>query len=239
MSVGFKRKELTPRYDVSAIHDDEWHTYSAKKSAEYLASHLSGVETPSLWLLNAGSGVYELNLSEWKEVAMDIFTSPIRKRPFAVCASVENLPFQFSSCGAIVCIGEVLAYCDPAAAVAEFARVLMPSGILVCDFGSSRSFRYWFKEGHGSAASLVTDYYNGSPERIWVYDPGYIVPLLISSGFDMKAKLGSHTWSALARRLGASMGTAMFVQRKLEWLRLPTAWADITTIVAERAGIAK
>lgn len=239
MPAGFTRKELTTRYDVSSIHDDEWHTYSANKSAECLAAHLTRVKRPSIWLLNAGSGVYELHLSEWKEVSIDLFISPIQKRPFAVCASVENLPFLSSSCGGIVCIGEVLAYCDPAAAIREFARVLMPSGIVICDFGNSRSFRYWFRKAYGSAANLVTDYYNGSPERIWVYDPGYMVPLLTTSGFAVKAKLGSHTWSALARRLGASMSTAMLVQHHLEWLRLPAVWADIMTIVAERTGIGR
>jgi SAM-dependent methyltransferase len=231
----FPRKHLQKRYDVSAITDDEWHTYSARKSSEYLVKYLSHAESGSQWLLNAGSGIYELKLDGWREIAVDLFTSPIRRHPFAVCGSVENLPLQANSCGAIVCIGEVLAYCDPALALAEFGRALKPSGILICDFGSSRSLRYWFRKDYGRAANLVTDYYNGSPETIWVYDPGYIIPLLTSVGFVIRAIFGSHTWSALARRLGASISTAMRLQHQLEWFQLPTAWADITTIVAERA----
>jgi ubiquinone/menaquinone biosynthesis C-methylase UbiE len=54
-------------------------------------------------------------------------------REYSVCTSVERLPFRENSMGAIVCVGEVLAYCDPAAAIGEFARVLVRSGLLICD----------------------------------------------------------------------------------------------------------
>src|SRR5208337_3242994 len=147
--------------------------------------------------------------------------APIRDRKYALCASVEALPFRSSTFGAIVCVGEVLAYCDPAAAITEFARVLAPSGTLICDFGSSRSIRYWFRTSYGRAADLVTDHYNGTPERTWVYDPAYVSSLLVKAGFHVKVSLGTHTWSAFARRLGASMPTAMLVQQYLEWLRFP------------------
>jgi SAM-dependent methyltransferase len=235
MSPGFRRDELKERYDVSSIREDEWHEYSTQKTREFLQSYLVRSKPTSEWLLNAGSGIYEIRLGDWKEVSVDLFAAPIRRRDHAVCASVERLPFKSSSFGGVVCTGEVLAYCDPVPTLAEFARVLRPLGILVCDFGSSRSFRYWLSASHGRAADLVTDHYNGRPERIWIYEPDYIESLLISLGFCVKARLGVHTWSALARRLGISMTKAMFLQRHLNWLQLPSAWADTTTIVASRS----
>ena len=231
---GFKRDELRARYDVAAIHEDDWHSHSGERSSRFVADHLSQLRVPSYWLLNAGAGVYEIRLDAWEEVSVDLFTAPIQDRHYAICASVERLPFQASSFGAVVCVGEVLAYCDPAATISEFARVLAPSGLLICDFGSSRSFRHWFRASYGRAADLVSDYYNGTPEQTWVYDPAYMRSLLVSTGFNIKAKLGTHTWSALARRIGASVRTGLLVQRYLDWLRLPSSCADVTTIVAVR-----
>jgi SAM-dependent methyltransferase len=237
VSARFTRKYLSTRYNVSVVREDDWHTYSAEKCAEYLIAHLEEVNTASHWLLNAGAGVYELKLGDWKEVFLDLFTAPIQNRcPNAICGSVADLPIKARTCGAVVCVGEVLAYCDPAAAIAEFARVLVPTGILVCDFGNSRSSRHWLTQAYGRFADVVTDYYNGSPEQIWVYDPDYITQLLVSQGFRIKAKMGIHIWSALARRCGLSMKLATYLQRRLERIPLSERWADIMTIVAERPG---
>jgi SAM-dependent methyltransferase len=231
---GFKRDELGHRYDVGQISEDDWHSYSGQAGLACISKHLSSLKPPSDWLLNGGSGVYALGLSDWKEVALDLFATPIRRRPYPVCASVDQLPFASGVFGGVVCIGEVLGYCDPAKAIAEFARVLSPKGMLICDFRSSRGFRNWFSSTYGRAADLVIDEYNRSPERTWVYDPSYIHSLLRSSGFHVNDSIGIHTWSALARRLGISVPTALSLQRKLGWIKVPSAWADLTTVVAGR-----
>ncbi len=234
MRHGFKREELEPRYDVPVIAEDDWHNYSGLKTSQILARELLKVAPSSLWLLNAGAGVYELGGRDWNEVALDLFVKPIRHRSYAVCGNIEKLPFPGQVFDCIVCVGEVLAYCDPAAAIFEFGRVLLPGGMLICDFGSSRSFRRWFTASFGRAADLIVDDYNEAPERTWVYDPKYVNTLLASSGFEVRSMIGVHTWSALARRLGTSSTTALTLQRSLEWIRLPRIWADLTTIVALR-----
>jgi len=234
VGIGFKREELLRRYNVASIREDAWHTYSGRKTLAFVTKQLPNRASPSAWLMNAGAGVYGLHLFDWKEVPVDLFTAPILKRERAVCASIERLPFKAQTFGAIVCVGEVLAYCDPALAICEFARVLAPSGILICDFGSSRSFRYWLSQSHGRAADLVVDDYNGAPERIWIYDPAYMKALLVSSGFEITAKSGTHTWSALARRHGVPISAALTLQTHLEWLKLPSGWSDIMTISAVR-----
>jgi SAM-dependent methyltransferase len=234
MPPGFKREELSKRYDVTTINEDIWHEYSGERTAQIITHYLPELHAPSKLLLNAGAGIYELNLSGWEEVSLDLFPGPLRNRSRAVCASVEALPFREHLFGAIVCVGEVLAYCDPARAIAEFARVLAPSGVLICDFGNSRSFRYWLRSQYGRAADMVTDSYNEAPERIWIYDPQYLLSLLNSSGFSVLARLGTHTWSGLARRVGASIPLSVAIQRRLERLPLPKARADLMTIVAVR-----
>lgn len=238
MVPGFRRDELRSRYDVVSFREDSWHAFTGERTARILARFLLEVNPASNWLLNAGAGVYEIGTGAWREIAVDLFVTPIRQRKHSVCTSVERLPFKKSSVGAVVCVGEVLAYCDPAAAIREFASVLAPSGLLICDFASSRSPRYWFRRPYGRAADLITDEYNGVPERTWVYDPDYVGSLLRDAGFQIREISGTHAWSALARRAGAAPEPALRFQRLLRRLPLPARLADLTTIVASRSASA-
>ena len=239
MPPGFKPHELASRYNVESFREDAWHTYFGAKSAKIVADQLALCESHSRLLLNAGSGVYQIGSSDWSETAVDLFDAPIRGHQNAVCANIEDLPFGAGMFGAVVCVGEVLGYCDPAKAISEFARILTDSGILICDFGNSRSIRYLLKKHYGRSADLISDQYNGTPEPIWVYDPSYIKSLLISAQFSIRHVSGIHTWSALARRIGISTQKATNIQRRLDWLHLPAKWADVTVIVAVRGGYAK
>jgi len=234
MPPGFKPNELAPRYDVERFSEDQWHAYSGKRTAKLVSQHLSKHRDLPQSLLNAGSGVYELGIPGWTETAVDLFRNPINARNRAVQGNIESLPFPPRTFGAVVCVGEVLGYCDPQKAIPEFARVLTASGVLICDFGSTLSLRRLFTKEYGRAADLVTDEYNGTPERIWVYDRSYIESLLVSSGFKIVTSYGTHTWSALARRMGIPMSVALFIQEHLDWWKLPAAWADVRTVFAVR-----
>jgi hypothetical protein len=231
---GFKRHELSARYDVDTVNEDEWHAYTGERTKQIVVDQLSRRHLPSDWLLNAGAGVYRIAGRSWREIPVDLFASPIKGRPCSVCASVDHLPFRAKVFGAIICVGEVLAYCNPPDVISEFSRVAAPNALLVCDFASSRSARYWFRSGYGRAADLVTDHYNGAPEKTWVYAPSYIESLLVLSGFRITKTLGTHTLSAMARRLGARTSIALRLQQRGEWFRLPNRWGDVMTIVAER-----
>jgi hypothetical protein len=88
---------------------------------------------------------------------------------------------------------------------------------------------------YGREADIVTDEYNGSSERVWIYHPRFIRRLLRVSGFSVRREYGTHTWSSLATRLGISKTRSTSLQRSLEWLPLPKRWADVCTIVAEKA----
>lgn len=169
----------------------------------------------------------------WDEVDLDLFETPLSGRPNAVCGNVHSLPFQANCFGAIVCVGEVLGYCDPATVLREFRRVLVPGGLLIADFGNSRGVGRLFSGAYGRPADLISDDYNGSPEATWVYDHRYIKRLLGEIGFEIRAQLGTHTWSALARLFGASPQSALRLEGQLDWAPFPSSWADLTTIAAE------
>src|SRR5262245_3267412 len=136
---GFRSDELEPRYATTSITEDAWHTFGDKRKHDFICRHLNRGPNQSPWLLNAGCGVHRIVADDWNEVCLDLFPQPIRHHPHPVRATVERLPFASSSIGAVVCIGEVLGYCDPTRALAEFSRVLEPSGALICDYGNSRS----------------------------------------------------------------------------------------------------
>lgn len=235
MSPGFKREQLSARYDVASIDEDAWHSYSGDRTEEFISHTLSTWERPSKFLLNAGCGVYRLSEPNWREISLDLFPTPLRMRSHAICGSVEALPFKNNIFGGLVCVGEVLGYCDPVKAIQEFARVLMPKGILVCDFSNTQSFRYWLTKVYGRAADIVTHPYNGQPERTWAYHPEYIESLLESTGFKIYQRIGTHTWSALANRMGVSMRSAVRLQKRLVGIEGPHRYADLMTIAAVRS----
>ena len=220
---------------MPTITEDDWHSYTGEQTRKVIADQFATRNFALGWVLNAGAGIYALRAGKSQEVSVDLFVAPIRDHSFSVCATVERLPFRPQTFHAIVCVGEVLAYCDPAAAIREFARVAVPKGLLICDFGSSRSARHWLRRRYGRAADLVTDQYNGTPEKTWIYDPDYISALLVSSGFVIEETIGIHTFSAVARRIGVTASIALRLQRRCPWLSLPNRWADITTIVAARS----
>ncbi|WP_433995467.1 class I SAM-dependent methyltransferase [Bradyrhizobium macuxiense] len=202
------------------------------KTANLLASLLPSIGSSGARVLNAGAGVYAIPVASEDQFFVDLFAAPLKGRKNAVCATVEQLPFRGAAFECVVCVGEVLSYCDPAAALREFARILSPRGHLVLDFGSTRSIAHWRTELFGRAADIITDQYNGSSEKVWRYSPLYIRDLLRKNGLDVRQTHGIHTWSTLAKRLGASEARALKLQRWLEIVKLPSGWADILTIVA-------
>jgi SAM-dependent methyltransferase len=234
---GFERRHLRSRYDVASIREDDWHTYSGLRTQAIIRHRLANAEIVPNRLLNAGSGAYDITTNKGGEVKVDLFTRPLVGHRFSVCASVIGLPFAAATFGCAICVGEVLGYCDPARAISEFGRVLAPRGLLICDFGSSLSFRHKFTKTFGRAADMIVDRYNGAPENIWVYNPAYIRELISNSGFLIQSETGTHCWSSIVRRLGLSPEKAVAFEKRMNCFPSPERIADIVTIVAARSRV--
>jgi SAM-dependent methyltransferase len=233
---GFPRDELSPRYDVARIEEDEWHTYSDTITRTVLRECLRRlIFDDDDWVLNAGSGANGLKLARCHEISLDLFTAPIVARKYPVCGDVTRLPFGNGRFKAIVCVGEVLAYCDPSKAISEFARVIKPCGRLIFDFGSTRSWRHFGRASFGQAASLLHSEYNGVEERTWNYDPLYIHHLLGRFGFEVHSTYGAHVWSTLARRLGVGVRAALAIERRVAPRFSARSFSDTITVVADRS----
>jgi SAM-dependent methyltransferase len=229
---GFARNALKSRYDVTVIEEDQWHSYTGRCTYQIVTKNLTDLAVGPKRLLNAGCGCHPLTIQGWSEIATDLFSSPLGAHGLSVCATIQQLPFLDRSFGAVVCVGEVLAYCDPAKAIEEFARILVPKGILICDFGNSRSNKYRFTRTFGRAAEIVTDRYNGSPEKIWIYDPRYVKSILTEQKFEICREAGIHVWSPIARRLGLPPAFSLVAERYLAWANAISEGADIMTLVA-------
>lgn len=223
---------------MTEITEDAWHSLAGRKAAEFVAQHIDAAPLTKGRLLNAGCGQYEIRIEGWEPVCLDLFETPLRGRDCAVCGNIEAIPFAPDTFQAVVCVGEVLGYCDPARAISEFARVLSHDGVLIIDFTSSASVRRWGTVSFGRAAELITDQYNGTPERTWIYAPDYIKGIL--STFDLRviSEASAHNWSALVRRIGLSSRSAAAVERFADRLPFPGKWADLKMIAAVQRKIA-
>jgi SAM-dependent methyltransferase len=230
---GFRRQELQARYNVSAVEEDRWHSFGDVQRRHLIRRTFDHFGERHGRILNAGSGVHTLGLGDWEEIAIDFFERPLHRTSCAVCGNIAQLPFGESTFDAVICVGEVLGYCDPPQAVAEFFRVIRPQGILFCDFGSTQSARYWFTEVYRRAAEMVTVEYNGEPERIWIYDPDYINSLLRQAGFCTILLTGIYRWAALFAQL-CGQKYALKAEQLQRLLPFPSRSADVVVIVARR-----
>lgn len=233
---GFAREDLRARYDIKEVIEDDWHSHTDSVTKSVLARHLQSLDLGKEdWVLNAGAGVTNLHLQEGSELPLDLFSAPIADRKHAVCGSIVQLPFKSHVFRAAVCVGEVLAYCDPNDAIMELARVVRPGGIIICDFGSTKSWRHIGTSRFGRAAVVLSSEYNGSDERTWIYDPSYILRLMTKHGLVVRFMYGAHAWSTIARRFGISTRVALAVEQRLQ--RVVDVWerSDTVTVVAELA----
>lgn len=231
---GISRANIEWRYSVSEHSEDEWHYYVEQKTKNIIRENISNAMNEKSLLLNAGCGTYERKIFGWTEVSLDIFSAPLANKRLPVCGDVCHLPFCDSAFGAVICVGEVLAYADPSLALREVGRVTAPRGTIIIDFGNSKSLRHLFQPTYGRRADLITVPYNDEPENTWVYQPEFIEELLLASGFKIKKMYGTHTWSSLAVRCGMTAKSALKFQSLLEWAVLPWKWSDTVTAVAEK-----
>jgi SAM-dependent methyltransferase len=232
---GLARRDIAVRYDVTDIREDAWHSYADAERIRLVKTNLADTRIAPRLILNAGAGVYSLKVSGWQEIRLDLFRSPLKGDPRSVCGTILNLPFSDFTFGAIVCIGEVLGYCDPAQAVPELSRVLAVGGLLIFDFASTRSPRFWLSSTYGRAADLITVDYNGCLERIWAYDPSYVRTLARQAGLSIICERRIMGWAAAIKRIGLKVETALYVEEKFNRWIGTAALGDLSIICARRS----
>ncbi|HEV7429444.1 MAG TPA: methyltransferase domain-containing protein [Thermoanaerobaculia bacterium] len=156
----------------------------------------------------AGSGGRSNGVQHQNVVHIDIAEKTLRYAPGPLLANVEQLPIKGGSIAAVICVGSVVNYCDAAATIAEFARVIRDRGTLILDFESSDSLEFAFTSTFKSAVDLISTFYNERREEIWVYSLRFIEAALAASGFVVTFRFPIHILSPLRLRFSNDVAAA-------------------------------
>lgn len=179
-----------PRLESAAVRErfsdptvyswaDDWHRFTAARIRREVADFLGTLlAEPGRVILNAGAGNNDLGICPPSTINLDISESGVSGLPNPVIASVEDIPLPTATVDTVICVGSVINYCDAAAAISEFARILRPAGQLVLEFESSLSAEFIGKASFGRPAAIAETFYQGAPEVVRVYDPQYVRSLL-------------------------------------------------------------
>jgi SAM-dependent methyltransferase len=179
--------------------------------------------------LNAGSGGNDLGLCPDSTINLDISEVRVARLPNPVVASIETLPFANGTIDMILCVGSVVNYCDAAAAISEFGRVLRPSGQLVLEFESSRSAELLTQDAFGRTVAVAETFYADQKETVWVYSPEFVKNLLLGAKFAIVRRIPVHIlspWVLLITRSVPAAAVIARLDRYARYLPILSRWAS-------------
>lgn len=221
---------------ATEVPSDPWHSHTASEIRRLMRSELAGVLASRL-TLNAGAGPDDLGLSTGTVINLDLAEQRLRGLSRPVAGNVEQLPLRDASVDCIVCVGSVVNYCDAAAALLEFSRILRPNGHLVLEFESSLSLELVTQDAFAQSAAVARTFYDSDEEIVWVYHPRHMGQLLQAAGFTPLRAFPIHVWSPLALLLTRSTRIAAQVA---QWDRLArispvlSRWASNILLLAQK-----
>ncbi|GHU42485.1 hypothetical protein FACS1894111_06510 [Clostridia bacterium] len=190
------KKKIQEFYEnISSVwpEDNNWHLYSQKQIAKYVCHQKFN---PQYTILNAGSGGSDYGLSN-RMHHVDIAKNKIDHFAQYTVSGVEKMPFQSASFADVICVGDVINYCDARAAIAEFARVMKPFGQLILEFESSWGYEHQKSNAYKKPAAVTALSYGGEMQNQWLYSPDYIKKILHDFGFQVTDVFCFHILSSL------------------------------------------
>ncbi len=193
---------------------DIWHRHNYESLSSIVQRVLDASAGNQSYILNLGSGGTTYGVRSPHHFQLDLADRRLPRNGCSVVGNAETLPFAAESADIVLCVGEVLNYCDALAALGEFARVLKPGARLLVEFESSRSFEYVATSSFGKTQVFVNTTFQLQPERFWLYNPSYIASALEAFGLTVVSTFSFHSVTALVFRLFKSERIAM----QLAWL---------------------
>jgi len=198
---------------------DKWHYHTYKSISIFIekifSKHIKK-EDKEITILNAGSGGNEYNLKSKKHIHIDLAKKNIIKKKYYIVGSIEDIPLKKETIDLILCVGSVLNYTDALKVISEFHKVLKHDSYLILEFEMSDSLEYFGTTSFKKNVDIVTTFYNGEEEKIWVYSMSYIKKLLIKRGFKILEKKYIHVFTPL-----------IYLLSKNEQLSSKFVWTDI------------
>ena len=189
------------RYSSRAAYDESdcWHRFTSDQVQHRLREVWARFPDAARGvILNAGSGGNDLGMGSANTINLDISSIGISRQPNPVIANVESIPLANSTINTVVCVGSVINYCDAAATISEFARVLHKDGYLFLEFESSRSAELIVQPAFGQSAAVAETFCAGRQEAVWVYSLDYMCNLLRTARFRIVLKTPIHVLSPWA-----------------------------------------
>lgn len=211
---------------------DTWHTYTHKAIHRTVKRWMIDASQSGVRVLNIGSGGSDYELAGIDMVHGDLCIRNLSAGNSTVC-NAENLPFQDATFDTVVCVGSVLNYCDALVALSEMARVIKPAGTLILEFEKSDNFEFIFSKTFCSNATMVTTFYGGEEEKVWVYNERYIKSLLNSLDLNIQRRLAIHTLSSAMLRVLPNQVAAKFGNWDLVLAKLPLFNRFASNVIVE------
>ena len=176
-------------------NNDPWHNYSQSVIHEFIKEHSDYFSNK---ILNAGSAgnTYDLICTEMYHV--DIAENKLKNIDNAICANIENMPFENQSFDAIICVGSVINYCDAMSVIKEFSRLIRKCGYVILEFESSGGFEYWNSPCFDQDAYIIETSYIEENHTQWLYSPSYIYNILSNNTFKVIDKKIFHILDGIA-----------------------------------------
>lgn len=200
---------------------DAWHFFTRNAIYDTVRRWTSAFRKDGARILNIGSGGSDYDLVGINLIHGDLCTRNLSAGTSTVC-NAERLPFQDATFDAAICVGSVLNYCDAFVALSEMARVVKRAGTLILEFEKSDNIEYIFSKPFCANAMMVTTFYCGEKERVWVYNERYIKHLLSALGFEVRRRRAIHTLSSamlrvLPSQIAAKFGSWDRIVARLPW----------------------
>ena len=199
-------------------HNDMWHYHTYKNISTFIKKIFSKYmkESEKITVLNAGSGGNEYGIKSKKHIHIDLAEKNIIGKSHYIIGSIENIPLKQTSIDFILCVGSVLNYTDALKVVKEFYKLLKNNSYLILEFETSNSLEYFGTSAFNKNVDIVTTFYNGKEEKIWVYSLSYVKQILECTGFKILEKKHIHIFTPL-----------VYFLSKNEKLSSKFVWTDV------------
>lgn len=181
--------------------DDVWHKTTFEIEKEIVEQWLSTLTSPSMRILNAGSGGTEYRTSGTL-IHLDIVENYIKHFDNHLVGSVDNIKLDNNSVDGIISVGSVINYADAQRAIYEFSRVLKPNGFFILEFERSNSAEFLGTSNYRKSIFYKEYCYNEQKHLLWLYSEKHIRQILKNNSLSIKDCKRIHSLSSLCNRLG-------------------------------------
>lgn len=181
--------------------DDVWHKTTFEIEKEIVEQWLSTLTSPSMRILNAGSGGTEYRTSGTL-IHLDIVENYIKHFDNYLVGSVDNIKLDNNSVDGIISVGSVINYADAQRAIYEFSRVLKPNGFFILEFERSNSAEFLGTSNYRKSIFHKEYCYNEQKHLLWLYSEKHIRQILKNNSLSIKDCKRIHGLSSLCNRLG-------------------------------------